>query len=405
ERARAIALTFKIRTLTNQLAQVRREAGAMNSVEGIITDLQRTKEQEEANYKYFSASLEQSRIDEELGAGRISNIRQIEAPTPPARAISKVNKMMAMTLLGSFGFALALAFFIELYLDRSVRRPSEIQTHLHLPLFLSVPKLHLNGKARLLTGASHKALLNDATPAANGASPGARQSPLETDSVPAQPRAAAIEPWDSRHSLRPFFETLRDRLIAYFEAVNLTHKPKLVGVTSCGQDAGVTTTAAGLAASLSETGDGNVLLVDMSLQQGEAHHFYKGHLSCELDDVLDLGKRDSALVQDNLYVVREERGNEQLPQFLPKRFKHLVPKLRASDYDYIIFDLPPVSQISVTPRIAPFMDMVFLVIESEKTDREVVKHATALLIESKTNVGVILNKSKAYVPKRLQQDL
>ena len=52
-----------------------------------------------------------------------------------------------------------------------------------------------------------------------------------------------------------------------------------------------------------------------------------------------------------------------------------MPKLKASDYDYIIFDMPPVNQISITPRLAGFMDMVLLVIESEKTDREVVKRA------------------------------
>src|SRR5699024_142884 len=72
--------------------------------------------------------------------------------------------------------------------------------------------------------------------------------------------------------LHSFHETLRDRLISYFESVNLTHKPKLVAVTGLGRGSGVTTTAAGLASSLSETGEGNVLLVDMTAGQGSAHH-------------------------------------------------------------------------------------------------------------------------------------
>ena len=53
-----------------------------------------------------------------------------------------------------------------------------------------------------------------------------------------------------------------------------------------------------------------------------------------------------------------------------------MPKLKASDYDYIIFDMPPVSQTSVTARLAGLMDMVLLVIESEKTDRDVVQQAS-----------------------------
>src|ERR1039457_1129318 len=99
-------------------------------------------------------------------------------------------------------------------------------------------------------------------------------------------------------------------------------------------------------------------------------------------------------------------GNgDKLPRILPRRFNSLVPKLKASYYDYIIFDMPPVSQISITPRLAGFMDMVLLVIESEKTDREVVKRATSMFAGSKANISAVLNKNRDYVPKRLSQDL
>lgn len=213
-------------------------------------------------------------------------------------------------------------------------------------------------------------------------------------------------PWDSRHALRPFYDTLRDRLITYFEVKNLTHNPKLVALTSCGDSAGVTSTAAGLAAALSETGEGNVLLVDMNVERGAAHHFYKGHLSCGIDEALTKDKRHEARVQDNLYVVTESSSNEDtLPRVLPKRFTSLVPKLKASDYDYIIFDMPPMSQISITPRLAKFMDMIMVVVESEKTDRDVVQRAVSMLTETRANVGVVLNKRKNYVPQRIQQEL
>jgi uncharacterized protein involved in exopolysaccharide biosynthesis/Mrp family chromosome partitioning ATPase len=217
---------------------------------------------------------------------------------------------------------------------------------------------------------------------------------------------AVTPPWDPRHALRPFYDTLRDRLITYFEVKNLTHNPKLVALTSCGGHAGVSSTAAGLAAALSETGEGNVLLVDMNVERGAAHHFYKGHLSCGIDEALKKEKRHEARVQDNLYVVTESSSDEDsLPRVLPKRFVSLVPKLKASDYDYIIFDMPPMSQISITPRLARYMDMVMVVVESEKTDRDVVQRAVNMLTETKANVGVVLNKRKNYVPKRIQQEL
>ena len=67
-------------------------------------------------------------------------------------------------------------------------------------------------------------------------------------------------------------------------------KPKLVAVTGCGEGAGVSTLASGLAAALSKTGDGNVLLVDMNVDQGVAHSFYKGKPGCGIADALGTGQ-------------------------------------------------------------------------------------------------------------------
>jgi Mrp family chromosome partitioning ATPase len=63
------------------------------------------------------------------------------------------------------------------------------------------------------------------------------------------------------------------------------------------------------------------------------------------------------------------------------------------------------SQISVTPRLARYMDMVMVVVESEKSDRDVVQRAVNMLTETRANVGVVLNKRKQYVPKQLQPEL
>ena len=49
------------------------------------------------------------------------------------------------TYVGGLGFGLILAFMIELVLDRSVKRAVEIEYKLHLPLFISIPDVNLNG--------------------------------------------------------------------------------------------------------------------------------------------------------------------------------------------------------------------------------------------------------------------
>jgi Mrp family chromosome partitioning ATPase len=270
-----------------------------------------------------------------------------------------------------------------------VKRPAEIETKLGLPLFISIPDAQRNGyrkHARRL--GSGRLRLN---PAPGNGSGG--ETPPDT----------LIAPWDREHPLRQFYEGLRDRLVTYFEIKNAVHKPKLLAVTSCGHGAGVSSIAAGLAATLSETGDGNVLLVNISGDNGAAQQFYRGELGYSLDEVLEAGKPGS-LVRANLYTLTEQANGDLLPANLPKKLSALMPKLKASEYDYIIFDMPPVGQTSVTARLSGFMDMVLLVIESEKTSLDVVRHVTKLLAESKATVSTVLNKFQNYIPASLHQE-
>jgi polysaccharide biosynthesis transport protein len=397
ETTQVLALQTKIKVLSGQLDQIRKEAGDMDQMDGTISELQRKKKLEEADYQYFSSSLEQARIDEAVNHGKLSNISKIQAPSPPFRAPPDSPKKIAMVVAGGMALGLGWAFLIEFFLDRSVKRPIDVHTKLHLPLFLAIPDVNRNGHRRLAKANEDgsRALKPDEigavpAPAVSGPSPDSGDH--------------GVEPWSPKLPLRPFYEALRDRLVMYFEVRGITHKPKLIAITSAGHGAGVTTTAAGLAATLSETGDGNVLLVDMNQEQGAAQQFCQGRPVAKLEEALY--KKDSALVQDKLYVVTETEAasGSKLPRILPKRFTNLVPKLKVSDYDYIIFDMPAISQTSVTPRLAGFMDMVLLVIESEKTDRQLVQQSCALLAESKANVSAVLNKTRTYVPKRLHQE-
>jgi uncharacterized protein involved in exopolysaccharide biosynthesis/Mrp family chromosome partitioning ATPase len=387
------ALKAKIRTLNLQLDQVWAEATNVEKVAMTISELEQKKEVEEANLKYFMSNLEETRIDETLGDDKAANISIIQAPSPPAKGWSKpFKKKVTMVAVGGVLAGLALAFFIELFLDRSIKRPTEIETKLRLPLFISIPDITRNGHRHLVTGRS-RLLLQDAD--------GSR--PEDSGKGASQP-AAGVDSTDRRHPLRRFYEGLRDRLVVYFEVRNLAHKPKLIGVTSCARGAGVSSVATGLAASLSETGEGNVLLVDMNIEGGAAQHFHKGNPNCGLDSALQAETKGKALVQENLYVATEPVRTEELPQVLPKHVAGLITKIRHSDYDYIIFDMPPVAETTATFRLARFMDMTLLVIEAGKTNQEVVQRVTSLLAEAKANVSTVLNKARTYVPPRLHQE-
>lgn len=388
--AKATALKNRILTLQAQLAQVQAEAVKMGDAETKISELMRKKKSKESLFENFRTGLEHRQIEEALTPGQLfANIPKIEDPTPVSRDFKKFYKNIGTLVVGGFVIGLALAFLIEFYLDRSIKRPIEVQTKLKIPFFLSIPDLNQGGRKQLAAPA-RKLLANGAAPASGAVA--VKESQLEVMS------------WEVNRRFNSYYDALRDRLVVYFESINLTRKPKLVAVTSTHKGAGVSTIAAGLASSLSETGDGRVLLVDMNLENGAAQQFFGGKPSCKLDDALESETRDGALVSENLYVVSEDTFSDKLPRALPKRFASLIPKLKASDYDYIIFDMPPVSPTSVTARLSGFMDTVMLVIESEKTDQQVVQQANALLAQSKANVTAVLNKTKTYIPARLHQD-
>ena len=78
-----------------------------------------------------------------------------------------------------------------------------------------------------------------------------------------------------------------------------------------------------------------------------------------------------------------------------------MPNLKTSDFDYIIFDMPALSQTSPTLGMAGFMDKTLVIVEAEKSNREFVKRGYAELIAARANVSIVLNKFRVYGPKWL----
>jgi uncharacterized protein involved in exopolysaccharide biosynthesis len=300
EQAALAALHARIEVLKSQWTNVTSQIAALTEAEPSLIQLERRRKLEETQYNYYYSNLQQARFDATMVEGKLTNIGVAEAATPPIRDTKDAMKVPLVICIGGVVGGLALAFLLEFYLDQTIKRPVEVETKLRLPLFLSIPHTSelkgSNGHLQLKAGNGD----GGATVEMNG--------------------SAAVAPWDEGHSLRAFCEALRDRLVTYFEVRNLTHKPKLVAVTSCSPGSGVTTLAAGLAAALSETGDGNVLLVDMNVHNGAAHPFFKGKPSCPLDDALAGGeKREDAMVGDRLWVASADRNSngDKLPRILP----------------------------------------------------------------------------------------
>jgi Mrp family chromosome partitioning ATPase len=291
----------------------------------------------------------------------------------------KRNKIALALAGGGVALGIALALLRGLILNETVGRPLQLETQLHIPLMLSIP--YANGRFALPRNGSSSA-------------PGA---------LAMRSRNPRLAPWESGHFIRPYCDAIRDRFGLYFELNHLTHKPKLIGVTSVSEQGGTSTLAAGLAASLSETNDGKVLLVDVNLGPEEVHPFFKGKPAYPLKAALKPNGAISSAA-DNLYLATVGSPNVGPAQLGLKKFFDMMPNLKTSDFDYIIFDMPPLSQTSPTWGMAAFMDKLLVVVEAEKNHREIIKRSYRKLSTERNNVDVVVNKTRSYVPKWLDAE-
>ena len=373
----------KVEALKTRLQGIQQRVKQLSELRPQIEELERKREMDANNYKYFSASLEKARVDEALDPSKMPNISAVQRPSPAGWDTKKRNKIMLAVAGGGIVLGIALALFRGLVLNRTIGRPLEVESRLDIPLMLSIPnRSGANGQKTLpSTGSSSNSRALTTTR-----------------------RNSKIAPWDSRHFIRPYCDAIRDRLGLYFELNHLTHRPKLVGVTGFSETAGASSLAAGLAASLSETNEGKVLLVDVNLGPEDVHPFFKGKPAYPLKAALKpSGEMTSAA--DNLYLATVGSRNTEGPAQLGlKKFFDMMPNMKTSDFDYIIFDMPPLYETSPTWGMGAFMDKLLLIVEAEKNNRDVVKRGYRKLVAERNNVAVVVNKTRSRIPRFLDGD-
>ncbi|HEX4668110.1 MAG TPA: Wzz/FepE/Etk N-terminal domain-containing protein, partial [Chthoniobacterales bacterium] len=211
EKARLAGFEARVSALKERLNGVQEKIKQLAELRPQIAELERKEQLEEANYKYFQATLEKARIDEALDPSKMPNISAVQKASPPSLDTAKRNKIAAGLAAGGLGLGVAIALLLELLLNRTVKAPAELENQLGIPLLLSIP--YHNGKRT--------------DPALPPGPAGERGALALRESG----NGLQIAPWDANHFVRPYAEAIRDRLNLYFERHQMTHKPKLIGVT------------------------------------------------------------------------------------------------------------------------------------------------------------------------------
>jgi uncharacterized protein involved in exopolysaccharide biosynthesis/Mrp family chromosome partitioning ATPase len=392
EKAIESAFEAKLEAIKGQVKGLETEVARISALGFQLQDLERRRQLEEDKYRYFQSSLEKARLDETLDPNKIPNISVVQSPSPPEKSID-VAAMKLIFGIASSGLVLglALAFLIEMVIDRRVSSPVEIRTRLQLPLMMSIPYIRSKDAIAKLIGTG----MDRGLP---GYSEDIRLAPESKNNGSAKPDRSG------EHFIAPYVAAMHDRIIFNFQINNINHKPKLVALTGLSQGAGTSTIAAGLAKAFADNGDRKVLLVNLDPEALAVQEHHSNSLFKALEDSQSERFRGASR---NLYFASAStrRDCRNAHALAPADLHRLMPQLVASDFDYIIFDMPPIGPTSPTLTMAGFMDKVLLVLDGNRTTREHLSWAYSELEKAKADVSCVFNKARSHAPQWVQGDV
>jgi capsular exopolysaccharide synthesis family protein len=169
-------------------------------------------------------------------------------------------------------------------------------------------------------------------------------------------------------------------------------------VTSSGPGEGKSTTVANLAVVFAQQGK-SVLLVDADLRKPTVHYTFNLTNTTGLTSVLtnQLPLSEAVKLTDvaNLLVLPSGPIPPNPSELLGSRAMKAFLENAQRDYDFILFDTPPVLAVTDAQILANQCDGTILVVSSEKTETEQALKSKELLTSAQAKLmGVVLNNKK-----------
>jgi len=392
----------KERSLEAEFNQQKDEAFKMNSSAVLYNGLKVEIQNKKTLLDSLLRRESETGVEARLKGLRTSNIRVVDRARVPVRPSSPNKKRnLILALLLGLGGGVGLAFLFD-FLDNSVKTSEDVERYAGLPTLGVVPKFSLEGAnksyyyGRRLKGRKAPALLEAGAAAETAAAPaeGAATSEPFVAAVEASEHPGTIElvpHFFPNSRLAESYRSIRTALLLS----SADNPVKTVAVTSAMPGEGKTVSAANLAVTLAQSGK-TVLVVDADLRRPRQHRIFGVKNTFGLTTYLT----DSVPVKDvikstdipNLFLVNagpvppnpaELLGSDKMSRFI---------KMMSEEADFVIFDLPPMLEISDALVLGAKVDGMVLVVHGDKTSREALKKARERLDLLKVRtLGVIIN--------------
>lgn len=367
ELAEVAGLDAQVASLRSQLEAAAQEAARLDQLKSRLDQLERTRQIQEDNYRSFSRSMEQARINDALDSGKISNISVVQpALLVAANYRPRLLANMALALGGTLALTLLLLVGFEWLPGRRVRRLKDIEFCLRLPALLGIPRAGREKKSPNHSDDQVNGSLKNTLPSALG----------------------------------PYGDALADRIIKAFGAD--LPCPCLLGLVGCREGAGVTTLATGVAVALARHGESRVLLLNAPSGSDKSPRLLGAASAMGGMDIRCNEKGRVTAFAHNLFVLGSNADSEPAELSLTRRWPELMQQIQDGGYRYVVVDLPAITPVSTSLRIASQLHATLLVVEANRDRISSLRTARDLLARSRVRVaGAVLNKVSRRIPEWL----
>jgi Mrp family chromosome partitioning ATPase len=200
-------------------------------------------------------------------------------------------------------------------------------------------------------------------------------------------------------------------MLCYPAGSQTTLRGKTVGVLGVHSGAGTTTIAAALALVATEKCGIRTTLIDANAENPTLSKFFKLNGAPGLAELANGDATHAECVQKwekgglSLISSSSSFKDRQRLDVAPKSISAAISSFQESS-DLVIVDLPAAASADRAVALSHYLDFVLLVVQSEKTDVAAAQRIARRLSNSNHQVvGVVLNRSRRYVPRWLGNSL
>lgn len=353
----------KIKSLQRELFLIDENLGKLDSETSRLPEqqlrlmrLQRTVE----TFKKIHAMLVEKRQENDvLIFSQKNNIRLIDRGLVIRTAIyPKKSIVLAGSVFGSLALSFLVIFLIE-YLDNTVKSEDELKQY-------SLNKL--------------------------GVVPNIPQKDSDTKKVQNSRTFIYNEP---RSIVAESFRSIRTNLLFQMRKKGEEKGKTSILLTSCGPQEGKSTTICNLAICLAEQGKKTVI-VDADLRRPVVHSVFGGDKNIGFSNFLYGEKTVEEILNkteiENLFTVNSGLIPPNPSELLSlPEVDNLIDQLEAN-FDFVLFDTPPIIAVTDASVLASKVDATALVIRASKTDRDMIPESVTKLTAFENNLmGCVLN--------------